>query len=333
LPKPPDDASDGASDAGRDCAGKQARRLCYAKRDRAGKQARRLCYRGTGSGHTLLIKKPYKGFIKGLTVRVPNPHTLRVTTIIMTMRKNTKSSAAFTLIELLVVITIIAILASIALPAFTSVQLKGKQTKALSNGKQIALALRLFSSDHDGSYPAYLVDANGVPTTTPPTPVASSNDAFCQLFPTYLKSEAIFYVSGSAWCSQSPPDELTDTALTVPSTDTLKSGENEWAYVLALNDTFNPSVPLIADGFVTPGGNTSHKYSLDQSVQGGVWKGKQAIVVRADGSSGALQKVDPTTLTVIGPNGSSSGAQGDIFTTANGANGWLGTTNVVVNPK
>ncbi|HWB59848.1 MAG TPA: type II secretion system protein, partial [Chthoniobacteraceae bacterium] len=44
-----------------------------------------------------------------------------------------KSKLAFTLIELLVVITIIAILAGIALPVFTSVKVKGNQTKALSN--------------------------------------------------------------------------------------------------------------------------------------------------------------------------------------------------------
>jgi prepilin-type N-terminal cleavage/methylation domain-containing protein len=240
-----------------------------------------------------------------------------------------RTSAAFTLIELLVVITIIAILASIALPAFTSVQQKGKQTKALSNGKQIALALRLFASDHDGTYPSYVVDANGNPAN-PPVNVASSNDAFCQLFPTYLKSEAIFYVGGSAWCSASAPDEVTDLTLTVPSTNTLKTGENEWAFVLLLNDTFNPSVPLIADGF-TSGGATTHVYTKDQSLQGGVWKGQIAMVIRADGSSGAAQKVDPTSLTVIGPNGGA--APGDIFTTGNGANGWLGLTNVVVNPK
>jgi prepilin-type N-terminal cleavage/methylation domain len=245
------------------------------------------------------------------------------------MKKN--NITAFTLIELLVVISIIAILASIALPAFVSVQTKGAQTKALSNGKQIALAMRLFGSDHDGIYPSYLVDANGVATTAPPTNVASSNDAFCQLFPTYLKTESIFYVAKSAWCPAAP-DEKTDATLTVPSTDTLKTGENEWALVLGLNDTFNPAVPMIADGFVA-GGETSHTYTKDQSLKGGVWKGAQAIVVRADGSSGALQKVDQTTLTVIGPNGTTSGAQGDIFTTANGANGWLGTTNVVVNPK
>lgn len=43
-------------------------------------------------------------------------------------------------------------------------------------------------------------------------------------------------------------------------------------------------------------------------------------------------KVDQATMTVVGPNG--AGAQGDdIFTTANGANGWLTPANYVVNPK
>jgi prepilin-type N-terminal cleavage/methylation domain-containing protein len=248
------------------------------------------------------------------------------------MKKNL--TAAFTLIELLVVITIIAILASIALPAFTSVQQRGKQTKALSNGKQIALALRLYAGDHDGTYPSTTLDANGVPTTTD---VTTSNDAFCQLFPIYLKSEAIFYVGGSAWCNPNPPDEQTDASTASPSTLTLASGENEWAYVLHLNDTFNPSVPLIADGFTGSAGggiNTTHQYSLDQSVRGGVWKGQTAIVVRADGSSGAALKVAQASvppLQVIGPNGGAS--PGDIFSIANGANGWLGATNVVVNPK
>jgi prepilin-type N-terminal cleavage/methylation domain-containing protein len=247
-----------------------------------------------------------------------------------------KNLTAFTLIELLVVITIIAILASIALPAFTSVQQKGKQTKALSNGKQIAISLRLYAADHDGVYPSTTLDANGIPTTTD---VSSSNDAFAQLFPTYLKSEAIFYVGGSAWCNPNAPDEQQDATTASPSTLTLATGENEWAFVLHLNDTFNPSVPMIADGFTGAAGggvNTTHQYSLDQSLRGGVWKGQTAIVIRADGSSGAALKVAQASvppLQVIGPNASTGGTPGDIFTIANGANGWLGTTNVVVNPK
>ena len=46
---------------------------------------------------------------------------------------------AFTLIELLVVISIIAILAGIALPVFGEVKIRGDQTKALSNAKQISI--------------------------------------------------------------------------------------------------------------------------------------------------------------------------------------------------
>src|SRR5438874_13365078 len=90
----------------------------------------------------------------GLTLRVPNPHTLSVTTITMTMRTKTTSSSAFTLIELLIVVTIIAVLASIALPAFNGVKERGDQTKDLSNAKQIALALRQFAIDNNGNYPS-----------------------------------------------------------------------------------------------------------------------------------------------------------------------------------
>src|SRR5947207_2089574 len=64
-----------------------------------------------------------------------------------------KTSSAFTLIELLVVIAIIEILPSIALPAFSAVQERAKQTKDLSNGKQVALALKQFALDNNGVFP------------------------------------------------------------------------------------------------------------------------------------------------------------------------------------
>jgi prepilin-type N-terminal cleavage/methylation domain-containing protein len=234
---------------------------------------------------------------------------------------------AFTLIELLVVISIIAILAGIALPVFSSVKVKGQQTKALSNAKQIGLALRLYSGDNNGLYPSYTLDAATQQPTT--TLVSSSNDAFCQVFPTYLQSEQIFWLAGSAWCSAAQPDDVIDNPTVVPSQQTLKTGENEWAYVLGLNDSSNPAVPLIADGFVS-GGETSHKYTKIQTDKGGVWKGLNAIVIRAD-SSGSVATVNTTDQSIHGPNGGA--APGDIFTTGNAANGWLGTTNTVVNPK
>lgn len=231
---------------------------------------------------------------------------------------------AFTLIELLVVISIIAILAGIALPVFGSVQVKGAQTKALSNAKQIGTALRLYAVDNNGVYPSYALK-DGKPSTTP---VNDSNTAFAQLIPDYIPNEDIFWLTKSKWCSVTPPDNQLDPAGTDVPTKTLAAGENEWAYVLGLNDTSNPSFPVIANGF-EDGGQESHKYVLDESKRGGVWKGKAAIVIRGD-TSGAVMKVKQSTLQVEGPNGGER--DGDIFTISNAANGWLGETNKVVNP-
>src|SRR3954467_10300330 len=100
-----------------------------------------------------------------------------------------KVSAGFTLIELLIVITIIAVLAGIALPAYNGVKERGDQTKDLSNAKQIALSLRQFAIDNNGAYPNKAVDAaakgdySAAAATLPPT----SNEAFWWLFPNYLQ--------------------------------------------------------------------------------------------------------------------------------------------------
>jgi prepilin-type N-terminal cleavage/methylation domain-containing protein len=60
---------------------------------------------------------------------------------------------AFTLIELLVVIAIIAILASILFPVFAQAKLAAKKTSALSNNKQVALAIIMYETDYDSTYP------------------------------------------------------------------------------------------------------------------------------------------------------------------------------------
>jgi prepilin-type N-terminal cleavage/methylation domain-containing protein/prepilin-type processing-associated H-X9-DG protein len=59
----------------------------------------------------------------------------------------------FTLIELLVVIAIIAILAAILFPVFARAKAKAKQNNCLSNVKELQLAMLMYVSDWNQTYP------------------------------------------------------------------------------------------------------------------------------------------------------------------------------------
>src|SRR4029077_17130009 len=168
-----------------------------------------------------------------------------------------KTSSAFTLIELLVVIAIIAILASIALPAFSAVQERAKQTKDLSNGKQVALSLKQFALDNNGQFPNKIYGGGNTYEAAPPLAAGStSNDALRWLVPTYTNSEDIFVVPGSVWSSGD--DNSLDANLNTsggatyppgPDQTTLASGEVGYAYVTNLNDTSNPQFPILIDAY------------------------------------------------------------------------------------
>ena len=61
----------------------------------------------------------------------------------------------FTLIELLVVIAIIAILAAILFPVFAQAREKARTISCLSNFKQVGLAVEMYKTDYDGTWPIW----------------------------------------------------------------------------------------------------------------------------------------------------------------------------------
>src|SRR6267378_1085831 len=75
---------------------------------------------------------------------------------------------AFTLIELLVVIAVIAILASLLLPAFARAKEKGRQTSCINSVRQQALAVFMYAEDNHDTLPhVAFQDPNGNETNWP----------------------------------------------------------------------------------------------------------------------------------------------------------------------
>ena len=143
-----------------------------------------------------------------------------------------RKNQGFTLIELLVVITIIALLAGMAMPAFKKVLESAKIITDVNKVKQIITACASFAADWEGVYPRVDPDDPGG------SPFGSSTEAFNALIPEYVDTEQIF------WIQTKNPDKLSS-----PQEDgELTQQENTYAYVINQTNTSFSGSPLVADG-------------------------------------------------------------------------------------
>jgi len=179
-----------------------------------------------------------------------------------------REEGAFTLLELLIAITIIALLAGVAFPAYNHVVGMAKRANGMANVRSIILGLRSYSSDYGGDFPSTRGSSGDR--------ISTSNDAFREIIDYVDRDERIFVMSGSGWGRRA--DLNTSTPEQV-----LKPGENHFAYIAGLNSISRGLWPIVVDG--TDGSGT---YSRVQGDRGGIWGGRYAVVGRVDGSAKAV---------------------------------------------
>jgi len=151
-----------------------------------------------------------------------------------------RKNQGFTLIELLVVITIIALLAGMAMPAFKKVMVSAKMTTDVSKVKNIVLACASFASDWDGLYPSFDPDDAG---SGEDSKFSTSTEAFNVLIPEYIDSELAF------WIQTENPDKKR-----APREDgKLEQEENTYSYVAGQTNTSYSGSPLVSDEMNGPG--------------------------------------------------------------------------------
>jgi prepilin-type N-terminal cleavage/methylation domain-containing protein len=183
----------------------------------------------------------------------------------------TRLNQGFTLIELLVVITIIAILAGLAVPAYNTVQEKARMMSATNNARQITILLKSYASDHNGNYPDADKD----------NPPQSSNDAFRFLFKRGLvQDEKIFTAASSPYEGDNNIGEAPEYE------EALKAGENHWSMTKGLSDSSSSIAPLIFENPIA-GASWPPMWNCDKAgtkAEGRAWKSGKIVICRNDNS-------------------------------------------------
>lgn len=214
------------------------------------------------------------------------------------MKRNLRQG--FTLIELLVVITIIAILAGLAMPAFVGVQEAARQSEGSNNCRQILMFFKQYAADENGLYPDS--DSTDQPQT--------SNDAFRILVKRgFVEDEKVFVCPVSPYRVDKKLGEAPDFQ------DAVGPGECHWSMTKGLSDSASSNAPLVFENPVSnswpPAWNADAAGKLEK---GRSWRKGKIIVGKNDGSV-TLEQLESTRgdNVALKPNGDGK----DLFTLFN----------------
>jgi prepilin-type N-terminal cleavage/methylation domain-containing protein len=231
-----------------------------------------------------------------------------------------RSLHGFTLIELLVVISIIALLIALLLPALGAAREAARRAVCLSNARQFATAIHIYSSDNDGR----LIDHNWKfdtninlnmvdPFTAQQLPLDSRTVTDCpnydKQYPTFSEDEIVdhrvmfgYTYPGGIVDTSIFPARLTSTLPTVPWVSPIFAFDDPSLPLIVdrnteiLSNTFDSKVAHTVRGFNGEPGGTSYpdlgvaggnRISLDTSGRWVPFADMQPHTAHTDGGSAA----------------------------------------------